>query len=34
MIDVRPFDKLGDVPPFLYPLKRRVPVFYGLGLMG
>ncbi|WP_332828714.1 hypothetical protein [Novacetimonas sp. GS1] len=26
--DVRP-----DVPPFLYPLKRRVPVFYGLGLM-
>ena len=25
---------LGDVPPFLYPLKRRVPVFYGLGLVG
>ena len=24
----------GDVPPFLYPLKRRVPVFYGLGLVG
>ncbi|WP_408871303.1 hypothetical protein [Gluconobacter oxydans] len=23
-----------DVPPFLYPLKRRVPVFYGFGLMG
>jgi len=23
-----------DVPPFLYPLKRRVPVFYGLGLVG
>ena len=21
-------------PPFLYPLKRRVPVFYGLGLVG
>gem|GEM_PF-6396657 len=23
-----------DVPSFLYPLKRRVPVFYGFGLMG
>lgn len=22
-----------DVPPFLYPLKRRVPVFHGLELM-
>ncbi|MBB3882989.1 hypothetical protein GGR01_001839 [Acetobacter oeni] len=23
-----------DVPPFLLPLKKRVPGFYGLGLMG
>ncbi len=26
-------EALSDAPPFLYPLKRRVPVFHGLGLM-